>query len=212
MQTKVDGVDLVESMPEAATLWSIHLPDKFPFEIFGIMTKTSTISPIEPYQTPITETATMSAPRITLRIFQSPPSLRSLIYTRSTSTSTTPVASHLPRVAQPSLWTSLIPKPLRRSPSSSQKPHWFRNFWANPVTPILCLAMLVGSQAIQTLTLRNEMYAYSRRTEAKIAVLKDVIGRVQRGEDVDVEGVLGTGDEVKEEEWFDGMFPPCSYV
>jgi hypothetical protein len=67
--------------------------------------------------------------------------------------------------------------------------------------------MLVGSQAIQTLTLKNEMYAYSRRTEAKIAVLKDVIGMVQRGEDVDVEGMLGTGDEAKEEEWFDGMFP-----
>jgi hypothetical protein len=55
------------------------------------------------------------------------------------------------------------------------------------------------------LTLKNEMFAYSRRTEAKIGVLRDVIQRVQRGEDVDVEGVLGTGDAVKEEEWFDGM-------
>jgi len=47
------------------------------------------------------------------------------------------------------------------------------------------------------------MFAYSRRTEAKIGVLRDVIQRVQRGEDVDVEGILGTGDAAKEEEWFD---------
>jgi hypothetical protein len=48
------------------------------------------------------------------------------------------------------------------------------------------------------------MAAYSRRTEVKIGVLRDVIERVQRGEDVDVEGVLGTGNNDAEEEWFDG--------
>jgi hypothetical protein len=158
----------------------------------------------------IDETTNMSIPRIPLRLLQIPPSMRSLIYTRSSSTaSTSAVTQHLPRVAQPSLWTSMVPKPLRRTPKSAldhQKPHWFRTFWSNPVTPILLLSLLVGSQAIQMLTLKNEMFAYSRRTEAKIGVLRDVIQRVQRGEDVDVEGVLGTGDAAKEEEWFDGMF------
>jgi hypothetical protein len=36
--------------------------------------------------------------------------------------------------------------------------------------------------------------------------LKEVIERVQKGENVDVEKLFGTGDEVKEAEWEDGMF------
>jgi hypothetical protein len=49
------------------------------------------------------------------------------------------------------------------------------------------------------------MAAYSRRSEGKIGVLKEVIRRVQNGEVIDVEGILGTGDRKQEEEWFDGM-------
>lgn len=40
----------------------------------------------------------------------------------------------------------------------------------------------------------------------KIGLLKELIDRVQRGENVDVEGMLGTGDEEKEREWEDGKF------
>ena len=40
-----------------------------------------------------------------------------------------------------------------------------------------------------------------RKAEAKIGLLKEVIERVQNGEDVDVEKVLGTGDEASEREW-----------
>jgi len=53
------------------------------------------------------------------------------------------------------------------------------------------------------LTLKNETIAYTRKTEAKLTLLRGVIERVQRGEDVDVEGVLGTGEPQQEEEWFD---------
>lgn len=45
-----------------------------------------------------------------------------------------------------------------------------------------------------------------RRAEAKIGILREVIERVQRGEKVDVEGVLGTGDAVQEGEWKKGEF------
>lgn len=45
---------------------------------------------------------------------------------------------------------------------------------------------------------------FSRETEAKLTLLRDVVKRVQAGEDVDVEGILGTGDKVKEREWEDG--------
>ena len=43
-----------------------------------------------------------------------------------------------------------------------------------------------------------------QRAEAKIGVLKEVVERVQRGEDVDVEGILGTGIEEREKEWSGG--------
>ncbi|KAI9804882.1 MAG: hypothetical protein M1825_001251 [Sarcosagium campestre] len=51
------------------------------------------------------------------------------------------------------------------------------------------------------IALRNGFLASSRKADAKISVLKDVIRRVQAGEEVDVEGILGTGDEAKEREW-----------
>ncbi|PSN69920.1 hypothetical protein BS50DRAFT_571242 [Corynespora cassiicola Philippines] len=111
-----------------------------------------------------------------------------------------------PRILQPSFWRDMIPRPLR--PGSSEntiaaaqpdqpkaKKEW------NPATPYIILAMLVGSQAIQTLWLKQERSRDLRRAEAKIGVLREVIERVQRGEDVDVEKVLGSGVEGEEEEW-----------
>ena len=57
------------------------------------------------------------------------------------------------------------------------------------------------------LTLKNEYSSFSRRADAKIKLLKDVLDRVQRGENVDVEKILGTGDEEQEQEWRDGRWP-----
>ena len=45
-----------------------------------------------------------------------------------------------------------------------------------------------------------------RRAEAKMGLLREVIEKVQRGEDVDVEKVLGTGDVVREGEWKEGEY------
>ncbi|KAL8851579.1 MAG: hypothetical protein Q9221_003511 [Calogaya cf. arnoldii] len=61
--------------------------------------------------------------------------------------------------------------------------------------------LLIGSNAMQLLALRNEFTTYSRRADAKIGLLKEVIERVQKGEDVDVRGLLGTGNPEKEKEW-----------
>lgn len=54
------------------------------------------------------------------------------------------------------------------------------------------------------LTLRNEYSSFSRKADQKIALLKEVLEKVQKGEQVDVEKVLGTGDEEQEREWEDG--------
>ncbi|KAF2691495.1 hypothetical protein K458DRAFT_425444 [Lentithecium fluviatile CBS 122367] len=100
----------------------------------------------------------------------------------------------VPRLLQPSFWASMIPQPLKGRP---QKP----SRESNPATPFIVLGLLVGSQAIQMLWLKQERARDLRRAEAKIGILKEVIERVQAGEEVDVEKVLGSGDEVEEGEW-----------
>lgn len=55
------------------------------------------------------------------------------------------------------------------------------------------------------LALKHDHAAYTRSTDAKIALLREVVDRVSRGEKVDVEKMLGTGNEAKEREWEDGL-------
>lgn len=114
-----------------------------------------------------------------------------------------PAPSHtrymsLPRIIQPSFWASMVPKPLRRRSEVRESRGW------NPATPYIVLGLLVGSQAIQILWLKQEKGHSLRRAEAKIGLLKEIIERVQRGEDVPVERLLGTGDSESEKEWADG--------
>ena len=113
-----------------------------------------------------------------------------------------------PRVAQPSLWQSIIPKFLRRKPplagpvvKSPASREW------NPATFFIVIFLLIGSQAIQIIALRNELITYTRKADAKISLLKEVIERVQKGEDVDVQGLLGTGNKAMEKEWEEGKLP-----
>lgn len=51
------------------------------------------------------------------------------------------------------------------------------------------------------IALRNEFATFIRRADAKIDLLREVIEKVQNGEEVDVEGLLGTGNAEKEQEW-----------
>jgi hypothetical protein len=104
----------------------------------------------------------------------------------------------IPRIIQPSFWASLIPRPLKARSEQPKRKEW------NPATPYIILGLLVGSQAIQILWLKQERAHNLRKAEAKIGILKEVIERVQRGEDVNVEAALGTGDEVQEREWAQG--------
>ncbi|KAI9374494.1 hypothetical protein BJX61DRAFT_540740 [Aspergillus egyptiacus] len=111
----------------------------------------------------------------------------------------------LPKIAQPSLWTSLIPKFLRDRTRQSQSPSPMTpqsKEW-NPASFYIIIFILIGSQAIRMIALKNEYTAYMRSTDAKIRLLREVIGRVKNGEDVDVEKLLGTGDQGMEREWDD---------
>jgi len=53
------------------------------------------------------------------------------------------------------------------------------------------------------IALKNSFAASSRRADAKIGLLKEIVERIQNGEEVDVEGLLGTGDAKREQEWED---------
>lgn len=61
------------------------------------------------------------------------------------------------------------------------------------------------------ITLKNDFANFSRKSDARINLLKEIIDRVQKGENVDVEGLLGTGDAEREQEWGSGRAPFMIY-
>lgn len=112
-------------------------------------------------------------------------------------------SDRLPKIADTSVWTAMIPRFIRhRKPRETKSKEW------NPATFYIIIFTLIGSQAIRMLTLKNDYAAYRRTTDAKIELLKEVIERVKSGEKVDVEKLLGTGDEAREKEWEEGMCLP----
>lgn len=111
---------------------------------------------------------------------------------------------NLPRVAQPSIWHSIIPKPFRNKDNLGTAIKSQRSKDWNPATFFIWIFLLIGSNAIQMLALRNEYTTFSRKADAKITLLKEVLDKIRRGEEVDVDKVLGTGDEQQEQEWADG--------
>ena len=84
---------------------------------------------------------------------------------------------NLPRVAQPSLWKSLIPSFLRKS---HQPPRTLGSKRPNPATFFIIIFTLIGSQAIQFIKLRHDTATRSRHAEKKIALLKEVIRKGSR--------------------------------
>lgn len=116
----------------------------------------------------------------------------------------------MPRIAQSSVWTSMIPSFIRGRSSSKSRDARKSEEW-NPATFYIIIFILIGSQAIRMLLLRNEWMSYTRSTDAKIGLLREIIEKVKRGEKVDVEKILGTGDMGKEREWEEGMFSFFSF-
>lgn len=114
--------------------------------------------------------------------------------------------SSAPTVAQLSFWKSLVPKPLRPRPQPTvdwgvpdkKKPK--SKEW-NPATFYIVIFLFIGSMAIQMIALKRDFATFMRRAETRIGVLREVVEKLQRGEEVDVEKALGTSDEEKEKEW-----------
>ncbi|ETR99198.1 hypothetical protein M419DRAFT_50564, partial [Trichoderma reesei RUT C-30] len=71
----------------------------------------------------------------------------------------------------------------------------------NPATYFIVMFLFIGSMSIQMIALRNQTERYMRQSSLRLAQLREVVQRIQNGEDVDVEKALGTGDPQKETEW-----------
>ncbi|KAH6605160.1 hypothetical protein Trco_006867 [Trichoderma cornu-damae] len=71
----------------------------------------------------------------------------------------------------------------------------------NPATYFIVMFLFIGSMSIQMIALRNQTERYMRQSSLRVAQLREVVRRIQDGEDVDVEKILGTGDAQKETEW-----------
>lgn len=55
--------------------------------------------------------------------------------------------------------------------------------------------------SIQQIALKKSFETFTRQSDVRIGLLREVIEKLQKGEEVDVEKVLGTGDAQKEGEW-----------
>lgn len=118
-----------------------------------------------------------------------------------------------PRVTETSFWKSLVPKPLRAENraaagaggdgSAAAKKKAKSKDW-NPATFFIVIFLLIGSMSIQMISLRKNFDAFMRRSDVRIGLLREVVERVQNGEEVDVEKVLGAGDPEREAEWEEG--------
>jgi hypothetical protein len=52
---------------------------------------------------------------------------------------------------------------------------------------------------------KNDSATFIRKADLKLEKLREVVGKLQRGEEVDVEKVLGSGDELQELEWEEAL-------
>ncbi|CZT20447.1 uncharacterized protein RCC_06307 [Ramularia collo-cygni] len=115
-------------------------------------------------------------------------------------------ASRLPHVASPSFWKSLIPRPFRRPADATEAAERSARRSAGAEERrtgiiFLILGIVVGSNAINIIAIRRDMLNFTRQTDAKLELLREVIQKVKNGEDVDVKRALGTGDPEQEKEW-----------
>ncbi|KTW27626.1 hypothetical protein T552_02068 [Pneumocystis carinii B80] len=66
----------------------------------------------------------------------------------------------------------------------------------------IVLLIILGSQANNILFIKQEFNEFEAEIDAKISHLRDIIDRIQKGENLDISKELGTGVDEKEKEWF----------
>lgn len=112
-------------------------------------------------------------------------------------------ASSMPLLLQKSFWKQMVPKPFRKSNDPTAPKRVKSKDW-NPATFFICIFLLIGSMSIQQIALKKSFETFMRQSDVRIGLLREVVEKLQKGEEVDVEKVLGTGDAEKEIEWQQG--------
>lgn len=92
-----------------------------------------------------------------------------------------------------------MPKFLRKENREELKARRSKDW--NPATFFIVIFLCIGSMSIQMITLRNSFERHMRQSEVRIGLLREVVEKIQRGETVDVEKALGTGEPKKEADW-----------
>ena len=112
----------------------------------------------------------------------------------------------MPWTLRPSFWGAMIPIPLRKGARDERKRLRKHEMVRrqNPATFFILIFVLIGSWGIHFISLRQKYQYHTRQLDNRIAKLQEVLRRVQAGEDVDVETMLGTGNPVAEREWEEG--------
>lgn len=112
-----------------------------------------------------------------------------------------------PKIADASMWNSVIPKFLRSGSQKGPKQGADAGIMErHPSVFYILMFILIGSQAIHLLQLRTSHENFLRSTNSKIRQLSEVIDRLKNGEDVDVRKTLGTGNKASEDEWEEGSY------
>lgn len=139
-----------------------------------------------------------------------PTAVRSLSATPafSLASSQNRLSSSIPTIAQPSFWKGLLPKAFRKEhqpgAAAVKKPKKTRSKEWNPATFFIVIFLFIGSMSIQMITLKKDFATFIRQSDVRIELLREVVERIQRGEKIDVERMLGTDEPEKELEWEQG--------
>jgi Family of unknown function (DUF5321) len=104
----------------------------------------------------------------------------------------------------------MVPKFLRPTPPrpdpffmEARRPKKAKEW--NPATFFIVIFLLIGSMSIQMISLKKNFATFIRRSDVRIGLLREVVEKLQKGEEVDVEKTLGTGNPEKELEWEEGL-------
>ncbi|KEF59539.1 uncharacterized protein A1O9_04383 [Exophiala aquamarina CBS 119918] len=111
--------------------------------------------------------------------------------------------SLLPKLAQTSIWHSIIPRGIRDRWTRTGK--YANKKAVNPASYFIWIYLLIGSQSIRIMGIQTDFNTYMRKADLKLNKLREVVEKLQKGEPVDVEKALGTGDEIQEQEWEDAL-------
>jgi hypothetical protein len=108
---------------------------------------------------------------------------------------------YLPMILQPEMLKMFVPPVWKKTYQAYKERDKAKK---NPATKYVWLTVFASSGLIHLYNVRRDIDIFNSFSNRKIEQLRDVVEAIQRGEEVDVEGILGTGLPEQELEWAEG--------